>query len=577
MKKKEKKQAKKIVLPKKITNNKASNKSKKIVAKPASAINLKKTISTKKAVSTKSGTKTETKKIAAKTLANSKIIAKKNDNNRVATNKPSPKSAVKSKTIAKSASRIDSKKILLKSVPKNEKKLPKSIVKGKIAEKKSIAKTKGVTKKSTPAKPIAKNKVLVKKTIVKPITATKKVSGNTPKKPILKTKINTKKSVVLPAPKQNKLVKKQALPTKDKVKPITTKNNVLGKKPSQLKKVINDKVLAKNIPLTNKKVVTKSTTKAIGTKTTLLKKAKVKTKASIPVSSKKEKNEIKILDENIKSKNTNTKKSATQVVPEPTKVPKAKKSNKETVRDEVIIENIVFEEEPKKTVLHKLEIKKNVPIKESKKNKQKALPPPPRELWRPDYSGNSPSIDKYTFVNANKPEPVKIESGNSTGKPVKFEIKKADAKKTAIKTELLRHCLEILNKSVAIAKKEMDDAQESANEEKGSTEEKFDSFRESMQAARDMFARQYSEGVNSVTLVNRINPTLEQNAVILGSVVRTDLMNYFVSASLGEITVGKEKFIAISIQTPLCQAIFGKKKGDTFKLMNKTYTIKEVF
>ena len=55
MKKKEKKQAKKII------NVKASNKSKKVADKPIASSNLKKTISSKKIVPGK--TKVETKKI----------------------------------------------------------------------------------------------------------------------------------------------------------------------------------------------------------------------------------------------------------------------------------------------------------------------------------------------------------------------------------------------------------------------------------------------------------------------------------------------------------------------------------
>ena len=57
----------------------------------------------------------------------------------------------------------------------------------------------------------------------------------------------------------------------------------------------------------------------------------------------------------------------------------------------------------------------------------------------------------------------------------------------------------------------------------------------------------------------------------------TDFQNYFISVSLGEIVLDKEKFITISTSTPLFQALSGKIKGDTFKFRDQIYTITDVF
>src|SRR5690606_12650572 len=108
----------------------------------------------------------------------------------------------------------------------------------------------------------------------------------------------------------------------------------------------------------------------------------------------------------------------------------------------------------------------------------------------------------------------------------------------------------------------MNEAQESANEEKGSMEEEFDSFRESMHITRDMFARQFNEGMNSLTLLKRINPALTQSTITPGAMVYTNLQNYFISISLGEIEIDNEKFMTVSALTPIFQALSGKKPGE---------------
>ncbi|HEX8549041.1 MAG TPA: hypothetical protein VF691_18895 [Cytophagaceae bacterium] len=146
-----------------------------------------------------------------------------------------------------------------------------------------------------------------------------------------------------------------------------------------------------------------------------------------------------------------------------------------------------------------------------------------------------------------------------------------------IKAAILEKCVELQSKTMGAAKQAMNDAQESANEEKGSMEDKFDSFRESMHITRDMYARQLIESTNSYNILKRINPNVEHPAVILGAVVSTDLQNYFISVSIGEIKVGDQSYLTISPQTPLYQALAGKKKGEKFTFRDKTYTITNVF
>ncbi len=147
--------------------------------------------------------------------------------------------------------------------------------------------------------------------------------------------------------------------------------------------------------------------------------------------------------------------------------------------------------------------------------------------------------------------------------------------KIKLKKALLNRCIDIQKNAVSIAKKAMEEALTSANAEKVS-EELSDSFRESMHATRDMYARQANEGVNNLGLLNRIN-IVEHDKVKFGSVVFTNFQNYFISTGLGEIKVDDMSFQAVSTLAPLFQILVDKKKGDTFMFLDRLYTVVEVF
>ncbi|HXA01091.1 MAG TPA: hypothetical protein VNW99_03830 [Cytophagaceae bacterium] len=161
--------------------------------------------------------------------------------------------------------------------------------------------------------------------------------------------------------------------------------------------------------------------------------------------------------------------------------------------------------------------------------------------------------------------------------PSERKVTPEDDRYIAIKKDVLNKCIEMQTNVVNTAKKAMDEAQESANEEKGSTEEKFDSFRESMQIARDMHARQVAEGIDGLGLLKRISIVPLIDHVKLGAIVCTTLQNYFISASLGEIEHDGKNYMAISTMTPLYQSLAGKQKGDKFNFRDGEYKITNVF
>ncbi|WP_083470363.1 hypothetical protein [Rufibacter tibetensis] len=145
-----------------------------------------------------------------------------------------------------------------------------------------------------------------------------------------------------------------------------------------------------------------------------------------------------------------------------------------------------------------------------------------------------------------------------------------------IKHRLLEECLRQQSDFVENARMAMEEAQASANESQGAIEDKFESFREACHIQRDMFAKQLDEAIGKLSILKRIVRNKVNEDVSLGSVVRTDAQNYFISVSLGEINVDGEKFFAISAASPVFQAMAGKTKGEFFTFREKKINILDV-
>jgi transcription elongation GreA/GreB family factor len=92
-----------------------------------------------------------------------------------------------------------------------------------------------------------------------------------------------------------------------------------------------------------------------------------------------------------------------------------------------------------------------------------------------------------------------------------------------------------------------------------------------------MFAKQHQEALGLMNTLNKINTNKENETVLPGSVVMTDVQNIFVSVSIGNIKSSGLDFFAISTLSPIYKAMSGKRKGDTFSFREKIYKITETF
>ena len=73
-----------------------------------------------------------------------------------------------------------------------------------------------------------------------------------------------------------------------------------------------------------------------------------------------------------------------------------------------------------------------------------------------------------------------------------------------------------------------------------------------------------------------VKTNIVSKTVALGSLVKTNSLQFFIAISLGKIELNKDTYYAISLQSPIGQLLKHKTVGDSFEFNGTKYTITDV-
>ena len=144
------------------------------------------------------------------------------------------------------------------------------------------------------------------------------------------------------------------------------------------------------------------------------------------------------------------------------------------------------------------------------------------------------------------------------------------------RTQVIEACIAQQEQIAAVAKQEMDSAQQQSNDY-GANVDRYDSYRTKMMRSRDMYARQYSNAQTGVRYLQDLLKMQPFDKVEYGACVVTDKQKFFLSIGAGKFMVGNEVWYALSAQTPIYMALKGCEVGDTIVFNGQKQTVKEVF
>ena len=144
------------------------------------------------------------------------------------------------------------------------------------------------------------------------------------------------------------------------------------------------------------------------------------------------------------------------------------------------------------------------------------------------------------------------------------------------RTQVIQSCIAQQEHIAAVAKQEMDSAQQQSNDY-GANVDRYDSYRTKMLRSRDMYARQYSNAQTGVRYLQDLLKLPPFDKVEHGACVVTDRQKFLLSIGAGKFNNGNEVWFAISAQTPIYMALKGKQVGDTIVFNGQSQTIREIY
>jgi len=134
-----------------------------------------------------------------------------------------------------------------------------------------------------------------------------------------------------------------------------------------------------------------------------------------------------------------------------------------------------------------------------------------------------------------------------------------------LKEQLFEACENYLNQRINRILTAMKDLKESLeNESKSSAGDKYETGREMINLEFDKLTGQLREFRKLEGTLTMSRRKASANNIQLGSLVKTSVANYFIAIPAGEISAGNEKFYAIGMNSPVAQALLGKKEKESF-------------
>ena len=145
------------------------------------------------------------------------------------------------------------------------------------------------------------------------------------------------------------------------------------------------------------------------------------------------------------------------------------------------------------------------------------------------------------------------------------------------RSELIKACRSFLQQKSEVVERAMKGLKDDLeNESKSSAGDKYETGREMINIEWNKLSIQLNEYEKLSKILNRIEDHKASGRAVLGSLVKTEAANYFVSIPAGEIQTEKEKFYAVGVQAPVAQKLLGKRVGDDFEMNGRTIKILSV-
>jgi hypothetical protein len=118
--------------------------------------------------------------------------------------------------------------------------------------------------------------------------------------------------------------------------------------------------------------------------------------------------------------------------------------------------------------------------------------------------------------------------------------------------------------------------EDSKNDAKGSAGDKHETALSMMHIEQEKLNTKLKEVLTQKTVLDKIDPLVVAETIILGSLVKANGIYLYLSLALPKISVDSVNVIALSPQSPLGNKLMGNKVEFTFEINGTKYFIEEI-
>jgi Transcription elongation factor, GreA/GreB, C-term. len=146
------------------------------------------------------------------------------------------------------------------------------------------------------------------------------------------------------------------------------------------------------------------------------------------------------------------------------------------------------------------------------------------------------------------------------------------------KERLYHTCLEEINQRIATARKAMEAATESRNNEtKSSVGDKYETGRAMMQNEQERNKIQLINAIQQKQELQQINWQIPHEQIQTGSLVQTNHGTFFVAIGLGKMVLADQNYFVISPKSPIGRVLLLLKVGEQATFQKRSYFIQNIW
>ncbi|MBL4587565.1 MAG: hypothetical protein JKX84_11010 [Flavobacteriales bacterium] len=143
-----------------------------------------------------------------------------------------------------------------------------------------------------------------------------------------------------------------------------------------------------------------------------------------------------------------------------------------------------------------------------------------------------------------------------------------------MKQRLLTYCLTLASKKATALETELNASREgSQSESKSSAGDKHETGRAMMHLEQEKLHRQLAEAQSVVAELQKIDGSIYQEKIALGSLIKTNKGSFLIAAGFGKVAFDGTDYFVVSIKAPIAAQLLGKMVGDTINMNGNKFEI----